>query len=80
MAAHAASSPGSSANYTATTMAATVATAAAAATAVVTMAASYCEPTISMEELIGDMPDVECTSGTVTVKGLKVRWWKYGPL
>ena len=56
-----------------------------AATVVATVAAgtyyaSYCEPTITMEELIGDMPDVTCTSGTVTVKGLKVRWWKYGPL
>lgn len=35
-------------------------------------------PMISMDDLIGALPNVKCTTGTITVKGgLQVKWWKY---
>jgi hypothetical protein len=34
-------------------------------------------PTVSLDELIGPLPNVQCTTGTIMVKGLAVKWWKY---
>ena len=65
-----------------TPSAAAAAAAAVAATCAATLAAwswSTCERDValSMEELIGPMPDVVCTTGVVKVRGLGVKWWRY---